>query len=407
MTALVKTFTTILIAATAIIVAPSAANAQQQNAAEQAKPKPKAEFLPTTQTSRIKDIVTFENHHVNKLMGYGVVIGLNGTGDTFRNVPFGELSMASMLERLGVNIKGEEMKPRNVAFVIVTADLPPFSNKGSALDVTISSIGDASDLKGGELVATTLIGADGQAYALAQGALTVGGFTVKGDDGGSITQGVPTNGTLTNGAIIVAENDFELAEMRSMKISLNNPDLTTARRIESAINKRLGNNLARATDLATVMMIRPVGYPMQMVDLLAEIENLRVVPDNKAVITINERTGTITMSQDVRISMVTVAQANLFIKVENTQQQGQGGQGGVNAGAGGVAQGGQAGPVITDSALDFDDGKNKRFHKLGNFVTLDDLIKQLHALELGPRDIISVIQDLKKNGAIQAEIRTM
>lgn len=377
----------------------------QQNQAP-AKKEPKPSFLPTTQSSRIKDIVSFENIHSNKLIGYGIVVGLNGSGDTFRNVPFAELSMASMLERLGVNIKDQEMNPRNVAAVMVTADLPAFANKGSKIDVTISSIGDATDLKGGELIATTLIGADGQAYGLAQGALTVGGFTVKGDDGGSITQGVPTNGVLTNGAMVIAENDFRLSEMRSMKLSLTNPDLTTARRIEAAINEKLGNKLARATDPSTVVMVRPVGYPLQMVDMMAAIENERVTPDQQAVVVIDERTGTIVMGEDVRINLVTIAQANLVIKVENDPVQGQGGAGG-QAGAGGVAQGGAPGQIVTNSTLGVDDGKDQRFHKLGNFITLDELIKQLHTLKLGPRDIMTILQALKRAGALQAEIRNM
>lgn len=379
------------------------AQAQQNQPAEKPEPKPINHGI---QPSFIKDIVSFENIHDNNLVGYGIVVGLNGTGDTLRNVPMTELSIASIMERQGLYVKDKEMKLRNVAAVMVTAKLPAFAKKGSKIDVNVSSIGDASDLKGGTLLVTGLVGADGVTYAAAQGSLAVGGFTVNGPDGGSITQGVPTNGRIPNGAHLVAENDFKLNEMNSMNLSLTNPDFTTAKRIADAINTKLGATLAKAQDPSTVLMKRPVGFRLSMFDMIYEIENEKVVPDQKARIVIDERTGTLVVGQRIRVSRVAVAQANLIVRIEQDPVQGAGGAGG-NAGAGGVAAGGAPGEIVQDSTLGFDDGKDKRFKPFGNFITVEELVQQLALLELGPRDIITIMQALKTAGALQAEIITM
>lgn len=200
---------------------------------------------PAAATSRIKDIADFEGVRDNLLVGYGLIVGLNGTGDSLNNAPFTEQSLVAMLERLGVNTRGQDLSTDNVAAVMVTADLPPFARQGSRVDVTVSAIGDATSLQGGTLLVTPLMGADGEVYAVAQGPLAVGGFAVQGQ-AASVTRGVPTVGRIANGAIVEREIDFQLDGMSSVNLSLRNPDFTTAKRIAQAINARLGTDAAKA-----------------------------------------------------------------------------------------------------------------------------------------------------------------
>lgn len=346
--------------------------------------------------SRIKDIVSIEGVRDNQLIGYGLVVGLNGTGDTLRNSPYTEQSLTAMLERLGVNAKGTTMRPENVAAVMVTANLPAFSRQGTRIDVAVSSMGDAEDLLGGTLLATPLMGADGEVYAVAQGSLATAGFAASGE-AASVVKGVPTNGRIANGAIVEREIDFALTDLDSVRLSLHNPDLTTARRIMTVINDQQQFEIARATDPATVEITRPIGYRRALVELLTDIENLTVEPDQKAKVIIDERTGVIVMGTDVRINSVAVSLASLIISVEETPQASQ---------PGAFAPQGAETQVLERSAVDVNE-ETTQLTILPTTVTLQELVDGLIALEIEGRDMITILQALKAAGAIQAELLVM
>ncbi|TNE66497.1 MAG: flagellar basal body P-ring protein FlgI [Alphaproteobacteria bacterium] len=357
-----------------------------------------AMLLPTAANaaSRIKDIVTIEGVRDNQLIGYGLVVGLNGSGDTLRNTPYTEQSLTAMLERLGVNAKGETMRPENVAAVMVTANLPAFARQGNRLDVSVSSMGDASDLKGGTLIATPLMGADGEVYAVAQGAVAVAGFSAQGE-AASVVQGVPTNGRIANGGIVEREIPFELTDLTSVKLSLHNPDLTTARRIAQAINENMKGDLARALDPSTIQLDRPIGYDLALVDILTNIEQLTVIPDQKAKVVIDERTGIIVMGADVRINSVAIAQGNLTISISEQPQVSQ---------PQAFSQGGQT-QTVPRSSVSVEENGTEGLAVLPSAVTLQELVDGLNALGVGPRDMISILQAIKAAGAMQAEIQVM
>ncbi len=273
-------------------------------------------------STRIKDIVDIEGVRDNMLIGYGLVVGLNGSGDTMGNSPFTEQSIIGMLDRLGVNVRDSGLNTKNIAAVMVTGTLPPFTNQGSRIDVSISALGDAKSLQGGTLLVTPLMGADGQVYAVAQGPLSVSGFSAKGD-AGSVTQNIPTAGRIASGAIVEREIPFTLNNASTVRLSLRNPDLTTARRIASAINESLQYQAARAQNPASVELNVPPGYQAGIVNLLTDIEQLPIVPDQIARVVIDERSGVIVMGKDVRISTVALAQGNLTIRVTETPQVSQ------------------------------------------------------------------------------------
>lgn len=345
--------------------------------------------------SRIKDIVSFEGVRDNVLVGYGLVVGLDGTGDKIRNSPFTRQSLESMLERLGVNTRGTDLKTENVAAVMVTANLAGFSRHGSRVDVTVSSMGDAKNLKGGTLLVTPLMGADGEVYAVAQGPVQIAGFAAKGD-AAQITQGVPTSGRIPNGAIVEREINFSMNSLQSVRLQLKAPDFTTAGRIAAVINRHLGSQAAQALDPGTVELKRPEGYRYDTVSLLTDIEQLTVQPDQPARIVIDDRSGVIVIGADVRISEVAISQGNLTISVTETPQVSQ-----PNA----FSQGGQTKVVPrTDIQVD-DDGKKLAILKPG--VSLQQLVDGLNALGVGPRDMISILQSIKAAGALQADIEVM
>ncbi len=237
--------------------------------------------------SRIKDIAAFEGVRENLLVGYGLVVGLNGTGDDLKSAPFTRESLIGMLQRLGINARDDNLDTANVAAVMVTANLPPFARQGTRIDITVSALGDSDSLLGGALLVTPLLAADGEVYAVAQGSIAVGGFSASGE-GQSVTKGVPTNGRIPNGAIIEREIAFDLVELKSVTISLRNPDLTTARRIAEKVNTFLGIPAARSTDPGTVLLEVPASYKGDTVALLTDIEQLRVKVDQLARVVINE-----------------------------------------------------------------------------------------------------------------------
>ncbi|WBV44570.1 flagellar basal body P-ring protein FlgI [Pseudoroseomonas cervicalis] len=340
---------------------------------------------------RVKDIADIEGVRDNQLVGYGLVVGLNGTGDRLRNAVFTRQSLIGVLERLGVNTRDQEnrLDTRNVAAVMVTANLPAFARNGSRLDITVSALGDATNLGGGTLVVTPLHGADGEVYAVAQGSVATGAISARGA-AASVTRGVPTSGRIPNGAIVEREVPFAFGNKPTLRLSLRNPDLTTARRVAAAINRMAGAGAAAANDPRTVTVSLvgrdPVGFA-------TEIEQLRVEPDQAARVVIEEASGTIVMGANVRISTVAIAQGNLTIRVTEAPQVVQ-----PNALAGGQTA------VVPRTGIEVDDQSERRLGILQSGVSLQELVRGLNNLGVGPRDMISILQTIKAAGALQAQL---
>lgn len=351
---------------------------------------------PALGYSRIKDLADVEGVRDNMLVGYGLVVGLNGSGDSLRNAPFTLQSVQSMLERLGVNTRGENLNTRNIAAVMVTASLPPFSAQGSRIDVTVSALGDAKSLLGGTLLVTPLLGADGEIYAVAQGALVVGGFEASGE-AATVTRGVPTSARIANGAIIEREIVFDLRAIRELRLALRNPDFTTARRIAEAINTFVGTETARAANPGIVDLRLPRSYQGDIVSLLTDVEQLRVDPDLPAKVIVDEGSGIIVMGADVRISDVAIAQGNLTIRVTETPQ--------VSQPAPFSEQGETV--VVPRTEVLVDEETDNKLVVLRSGVSLQALVDGLNALGVGPRDMIAILQAIKAAGALQAEIELM
>lgn len=345
-------------------------------------------------TSRIKDLASFEGVRQNQLIGYGLVVGLNGTGDTLNNIPFTKQSLQAMLERLGVNIRGANIRTGNVAAVMVTANLPAFSTQGTRIDVTVSALGDAKNLQGGTLLVTPLLGADGNVYAVAQGSLAIGGFQAEGD-AAKITRGVPTVGRIANGAIIEREIDFALNRMPIVRLALRNPDFTTAKRIASAVNDFLGGATAEPIDPSTVQLTMPKDFRGNVVAMLTEIEQLRVDPDLAAKIVIDERSGIIVMGRDVRVATVAVAQGNLTVTISEAPQVSQ------------PAPLSRGETVVVPRTRVGVQEDGKKLAVVRDGVSLQELVDGLNALGIGPRDMIAILQAIKAAGAIQADIEVM
>ena len=350
---------------------------------------------PVLALSRIKDLASIEGVRENQLVGYGLVVGLNGTGDTLNNAPFTKQSLTAMLERLGVNTRGTTLRTANVAAVMVTANLPAFSSQGSRMDVTVSALGDAKSLQGGTLLVTPLLGADGEVYAVAQGSLAISGFQAEGE-AAKITRGVPTVGRIPNGALIEREVEYKLSAQKTLKLALRNPDFTTARRIGAAINDFLGAETAEPIDPATVQMHIPKSYKGNIVQLLTEVEQLRVEPDQRARIIIDERSGVIVMGRDVRVSTVGVAQGNLTVSISERPVVSQPE----------ALSDGQT-TVVPRTDLRVDTDAKRRLGIVGEGVSLRELVDGLNALGIGPRDMISILQAIKSAGALQADIEVM
>jgi flagellar P-ring protein precursor FlgI len=349
---------------------------------------------PTGATSRIKDLANIEGVRQNQLVGYGLVVGLNGTGDTLNNIPFTKQSLQAMLERMGVNIRGATIRTGNVAAVMVTGNLPPFGTQGTRMDVTVSALGDSKNLQGGTLLVTPLLGADGNVYAVAQGSVTINGFQAEGA-AASITRGVPTVGRIANGAIIEREIEFALNRLPNVRLALRNGDFTTAKRIAAAINDFLGAKSAEPLDPSTVQLSIPPEFKGNVVAFLTEIEQLQVEPDLGAKIIIDERSGIIVMGRDVRVATVAVAQGNLTVSISESPQVSQPNP---------LARGRT---VVTprSSVRVTEDGKKLALVKDG--VSLQQLVDGLNGLGIGPRDLIGILQAIKAAGAIQADIEVM
>lgn len=347
-------------------------------------------------TTRIKDIVDFEGVRDNQLVGYGLVVGLNGTGDSLNNSPFTEQSLIAMLERLGVSIRGQNLNTGNVAAVMVTATLPPFTNQGADIDVNVSALGDAESLQGGTLLVTPLMAADGEVYAVAQGPVIISGFSVAGQ-AGTVTQNIPTAGRIPSGAIVEREIDFKLEELQEVRLALRNPDFTTARRISNAINGFTSTNIAQAENSASVVLRRPNNYKGNIVDLITDIEQLPIQPDQIARVVIDERSGVIVMGADVRISTVAIAQANLTVRVTETPQVSQPNP---------FAEQGET-VVVPRTDIEVNTGPDAKLAVVETGVTLQDLVTGLNRLGVAPRDVITILQAIKTAGALQADIETL
>ncbi len=347
-------------------------------------------FSPAQAQVRIKDIADVEGVRDNQLVGYGLVVGLPGTGDRLRSAVFTRQSLVGMLERLGVNTRDNErqLDTKNVAAVMVTANLPAFARPGSRIDVAVSALGDATNLMGGMLLVSPLLGADGEVYAVSQGPVATGAISARGA-AGSVQRGVPTAGRIANGATVEREVPFELAGHQRVRLALRNPDLTTARRIAAAINNRLGS-IATATDPRTVVLMTG---GRDVAGLLTDLEQLRVTPDQSARVVIEEASGTIVMGADVRISTVAIAQGNLTIRITETPQVSQ-----PNA----LSNGETA--VAPRTGIEVEDGSGRRLGILPQSVTLQDLVRGLNSLGVGPRDMITILQSVKAAGALQAEL---
>lgn len=347
---------------------------------------------PANAMVRIKDIASFEGVRENMLVGYGLVVGLNGTGDSLRNATFTQESLVAMLERLGVSTRGNNLNTKNVAAVMVTATLPPFARQGGRIDIAVSAMGDAKSLAGGTLLVTPLVGADGEVYAVAQGALAASGFEA-GGQAEQVTRGVPTTARIPNGAIVEREVEFALDDLQQVHLSLRNPDFTTAGRVAAVINGHLRDAVAQAIDPATVVLPVPRAFAGRTASLMTEIEQLRVQPDSPAKIVIDESAGIIVIGENVRIDRVAVAQGNLTVRVTETPEVVQPDPFSLGETA-----------LEPRTQVEVDDDAERRLAVLDTGVTLDDLVEGLNALGVGPRDMIGIIQAIKAAGALQAEI---
>lgn len=346
-------------------------------------------------SSRIKDIADFEGVRENQLVGYGLVVGLNGTGDNIKSINFAKESLISMLDQLGINARDGQLKSKNIAAVMVTASLPPFARQGSRIDVMVSAMGDAKSLQGGTLIATPLSGANGEVYAVAQGQIATGSVSAQGNNA-SVTRGVPTSGRIANGAIIENEIDFALDSLKNIRIALRNPDFTTARRISDAINAMLGQPASKALDPATVDLQIPQEYEDKVVDLMTKVEQLQVQPDQLAKVVIDESSGIIVIGKDVKINRLAIAQGNLTIKISEIPMVSQ-------------PLPFSNGTTVTQNvtAIDVNEEVNSRLSVLDTGVNLQELVDGLNALGVTPRDLISILQAVKASGALQADIEVI
>ncbi|MCB1313701.1 MAG: flagellar basal body P-ring protein FlgI [Rhodobacteraceae bacterium] len=340
---------------------------------------------------RLKDLVEFDGVRGNDLVGYGLVVGLNGTGDGLRNAPFTEEIMSNILERLGVNVNGEQMRPKNVAAVLVTASLPPFARVGSQIDVTVSAIGDADSLLGGTLIMTPLNAADGQIYAVAQGTIISGGVSAEGE-AASVVQGVPTSGGIPSGARVEREIEFDLATLATVRLALREPDFTTAARIEAAINGEFRRDVAVMRDSGTIELDIAATRMASTAHALGRVENILVEPEQKARVVVDQRSGTIVMGSDVRLSRVAVSQGNLTLRIEEAPLVVQ-----PNPFANGQTV------VVPRTGASIEDNAGIALAEVPDTTSLSEVVSGLNALGVSPRDMIDILKSLKAAGALHAE----
>ncbi|WP_210309741.1 flagellar basal body P-ring protein FlgI [Ochrobactrum sp. Marseille-Q0166] len=351
-----------------------------------------AELGRGSAVARLKDIATIQGVRENQLVGYGLVIGLNGTGDSLRNSPFTEQSMRAMLENLGINAPRNSTRAKNTAAVIVTANMVPFAGAGSRIDVTVSSIGDATSLQGGTLVMTPLQGADGEVYAVAQGNMIVSGFSAEGQ-AASVVQGVPTSGRIPNGALVEREVPGSFGKEVEMVVELREPDFTTAVRAADTINvyakRRYGRGVAVARDAKTIRLQRPKNVPAAR--FLAELEGLPITTDEVARVVVDERTGTVVIGDKVRISKVAISHGSLTVRVTETPM---------------VVQPNPFSYGETEVEPNTEIAVNQADAKIGILTgaNLENLVKGLNQMGVKPNGIIAILQAIKTSGALHAEL---
>ncbi len=346
------------------------------------------------QAIRLKDVASFKGVRPNQLLGNGLVVGLNGSGDG-TNVDFNTQELANMLANMGVTANRSKIKVKNIAAVAVTAMLPPFARVGSRIDVLVSSMGDAKSLQGGTLLLTPMKGADGQVYALAQGPLSVGGFAASGEAGGGVTKNHPTAGRIANGATVEREIPFDFASKEGIVIALNDPDFTTATRAVGAINKHLHGTYASSQDSGTINIKLPPGYKDRMVSMLASLENLEVATDTVAKVVIDERNGTVVMGENVRLSTVAIAHGNLMIQIKEKPRISQPLP---------FSQGTTV--VVPDTSITVKEGAD-RLMVLPEGINIGQVVQALNAIGVTPRDLIAILQAIKAAGALQAELQVI
>ena len=340
---------------------------------------------------RLKDIANFQGVRPNQLIGNGLVVGLNGTGDG-NNVDFNTQELVNMLSRLGINAARDKIKVKNIAAVAVTALLPPFARVGSKIDVVVSSMGDAKSLQGGTLLLTPLKGVDSQVYALAQGPVVVGGFAASGQAGGGVTKNHPTAGRIASGATVEKEITLDLLDKDNFTLALHEADFTTSQRAVAAINKALHGNYALSQDGGTISVKLPPLYKDRVVPLLASLENLEIIPDSVAKVIMDERNGTVVMGSNVRISTVAIAHGNLMVQIKEKPRVSQPLP---------FSEGRTA--VVPDSTVTVNEGE-KRLMVLPEGVSIGQVVQALNAIGVTPRDLIAILQAIKAAGALQAEL---
>lgn len=365
-----------------------------------------SQFSIPVAASRIKDIASIKGVRDNQLLGYGLVVGLKGSGDSKRE--FTGMSMTQMLRQMGVDVKTEITDSKNVAAVVITATLPPFARVGSKIDVLVNSIGDAKSLEGGTLLMSPLRGGDKAVYVVAQGPLSVGGFAA-GGGGSSSSKNHPTIGRIPNGGIIEKEVNQDFANRNAIRLALHNPDFTTAARLAKTVNKELGGLFARARDSTTVDVMLPYEFEGGPVELIALLERLNIEQDMSAKIVINERTGTIIMGEAVRVSTVAIAHGNLTLEIKNKESS-------TNVTpadallANATTPGGVKSPIVDSSVKETTIKINEAGDKLISVpqgATMGDVVRGLNALGVTPRDLIGILQSLKTQGALQAELEIL
>jgi len=350
-------------------------------------------LIPEVHAVRIKDIADIKGVRQNQLVGYGLVVGLEGTGDSDDSL-FTIQSLASLLEKMGVTVQTDDIEDvENVAAVMVTAELPPFASQGSRIDVLVSSLGDAESLQGGTLLFTPLRAADGQVYAVAQGPVSTGGFTVSGNSGDQVQKNFPTVGRVVGGAFVEKEIHTNFNQKDSLTLALHEPDFTTAARVAQAINRAFYSQLARTENAGSIHVSVPENYLGDTVQFVTMIESLGVTPDMVSKVVVNERTGTVIMGENVRISTIAIAHGNLSIQIDESQNVSQP-----------LPFSNRGQTVVTpESEIVVQEGKNPLF-LVESGVSIGEVVKALNALGVTPRDLIAIFQALKAAGALQAEL---
>ncbi len=350
-------------------------------------------LIPEAHAVRIKDIADIKGVRQNQLVGYGLVVGLEGTGDSDDSL-FTIQSLASLLEKMGVTVQPADIEDvENVAAVMVTTDLPPFASLGSRIDVLASSIGDAENLQGGTLLFTPLKGADGKVYAVAQGPVSTGGFAVSGNSGDQVQKNFPTVGRVVGGALVEKEIHSDFNQKDSLTLALHEPDFTTASRVAQAINRAFYSQLAQTDNAGSIRVSVPENYLGNTVQFVTMIESLGVTPDMVSKVVVNERTGTVVMGENVRIATVAIAHGNLSIQINESQDVSQPLP---------FSRGGQT-VVTPESDIVVQEGKNPIF-LVESGVSIGEVVKALNALGVSPRDLIAIFQALKAAGALQAKL---